>query len=91
MKQYSPDPDEIAVYRLPRAYGYELNYYFGKELPEWTPENTSAAFVFFSANSISHLDQFHGFSIRNPGNTFSIVPATLDDKIWLKLGSRSAK
>ena len=47
IKVYKPEPDEVAVYQLPRAYGYGLNYYFGKDLPEWTPENTRATFVIF--------------------------------------------
>jgi len=84
-------PDEVAVYHLPRAYEYGLNYYFGENLPEWTPENTRASFIFFSVDSLPQLDHLYRFSTRSPGNTFAFVPATLDGKIYLKLGPRSGK
>jgi hypothetical protein len=28
----------VAVYRIPRGWHYGLNFYFDKELPEWTPQ-----------------------------------------------------
>jgi 4-amino-4-deoxy-L-arabinose transferase-like glycosyltransferase len=90
IKLYAPKPDEVAVFHLPRAYGYGLNYYFGMDLPEWTPENTRASFLFFSMDSLTQLNQFPQFSdIRAGAGTF--VPATVDGKIYLRLGSRSGK
>jgi hypothetical protein len=28
---------DVAEYKLPRSWNYGLNYYFGRELREWTP------------------------------------------------------
>jgi 4-amino-4-deoxy-L-arabinose transferase-like glycosyltransferase len=75
-------PDEIAVYHLPRAYEYGLNYYFGKELPEWTPGNTSASIILFSADS-----DLSGFLDTRQGSTFDSDLASIDGKIrwaWKK-------
>ena len=47
LEHYQAKPDEIAFYHLPRAYAYGLDYYFGRELPEWTPENTRATYSYF--------------------------------------------
>jgi 4-amino-4-deoxy-L-arabinose transferase-like glycosyltransferase len=91
IKVLKATPDEVAVYHLPRAYGYGLNFYFGKSLPEWTPENTRASFIFFSFDSLPQLDHLYQFSRRSPGNAFAFVPATLDGKIYLKWGPQSGK
>jgi 4-amino-4-deoxy-L-arabinose transferase-like glycosyltransferase len=74
---YKVRPDEIAVYHLPRAYEYGLNYYFGRELPQWTPENTSASILFFSVDS-----DIHRFLDIRRGGTFDSEPTTIDWKIW---------
>jgi hypothetical protein len=74
---YKVRPDEIAVYHLPRAYEYGLNYYFGRELPEWTPENTNASILFFGVNS-----DIHRFLDIRRGGTFDSEPTTIDRKIW---------
>ncbi len=49
---FHPRPDEIAVCRMPRAYQYGLDYYFGTELPEWTAENSKARFLFCNRESL---------------------------------------
>jgi 4-amino-4-deoxy-L-arabinose transferase-like glycosyltransferase len=85
---YQAKPDEIAVYHLPRAYGYGLNYYFGTELPEWRPENTSAIYLLLSKNSQAPLNQSGQF-INSPADSF--VPATSDGKIYLLLGRQLGK
>jgi 4-amino-4-deoxy-L-arabinose transferase-like glycosyltransferase len=77
VKNYKVQPGEIAVYHLPRAYEYGLNYYFGRELPEWTPENTSASILFFSVDS-----DIHKFLDIRRGGTFDSEPTTIDWKIW---------
>lgn len=83
IKVHKAKPDEIAVYRLPRAYGYGLNYYFGTELPEWTPENTRAIYLFLSEDSQAKLNHSSQFSNASAD---SYIPATLDGKIYLLLG-----
>jgi 4-amino-4-deoxy-L-arabinose transferase-like glycosyltransferase len=77
VRKYKVQPEEIAVYQLPRAYEYGLNYYFGKKLPEWTPKNTSALILFFRVDS--DIQRF--LDIRR-GGTFDSEPTTIDFKIW---------
>jgi hypothetical protein len=84
---YKAKPEDIAVYHLPRAYEYGLNYYFGTALPEWTPENTRAIYLFASRDSFAELDQFHQFD----GGGGSLIPATSDGKIYLRFRRRSEK
>jgi 4-amino-4-deoxy-L-arabinose transferase-like glycosyltransferase len=85
---YKAKPDEVAVYNLPRAYGYGLNYYFGTDLPEWTPENTRATYLFVSRDSLTQLNQFPQLFDTRAG---SFVPATPDGKIYLRFRRRSGK
>jgi 4-amino-4-deoxy-L-arabinose transferase-like glycosyltransferase len=75
--KYKVQPDEIAIYHLPRTYEYGLNYYFGKALPEWTPENTKAVVLFFSVDS-----DIHRFLDIRRGGSFDSEPTTIDWKIW---------
>jgi 4-amino-4-deoxy-L-arabinose transferase-like glycosyltransferase len=84
---YKAKPEDVAVYHLPRAYEYGLNYYFGTALPEWTPENTRAIYLFASRDSFAQLDQFHQFD-EGGG---SVIPATSDGKIYLRFRRRSEK
>ncbi len=83
---YKAEPEDIAVYHLPRAYEYGLNYYFGTALPEWTPENTRAIYLFASRDSFAQLDQFHQFDEGG-----GLIPATSDGKIYLRFRRRSEK
>ncbi len=53
--RFHPNPDEIAVCGMPRAYQYGLDYYFGAELPEWTGENSKAKFLFCNRDSLPTL------------------------------------
>ena len=76
MRVVKVQPDEIAVYRLPRAYGYGLNYYFGRNLPEWTPENSKASIILFGADS-----DLHNFLDIGPRGTFDSDLASVDGKI----------
>jgi 4-amino-4-deoxy-L-arabinose transferase-like glycosyltransferase len=70
--------DEVAIYGLPRAYGYGLNYYFNSTLPEWTPENTNAKFLFCGRDAL-YSPQLE--SLRGKAR----FPATGDGKIFLVL------
>ena len=38
-------PDRIFTYQLPSAWNYGLAYYFGRELPEWSPADIDPALV----------------------------------------------
>ena len=82
IKSFSAKPDDVAVFHLPRAYKYGLNYYFGTDLPEWTPKNTGR-YLFFSNNSLNELYRFPElFNAR----TSTFFPVTSDGKIYLRLG-----
>jgi len=74
---YKVKPNEIAIYRLPRAYEYGLNYYFEKNLPELMPDNTNASIIFYGVNS-----DIFGFPVMRPGGIFDSDPASIDGKIW---------
>jgi 4-amino-4-deoxy-L-arabinose transferase-like glycosyltransferase len=68
-------PEEIAVYKLPRAAGYGLNYYFNTTLAEWTPENTHAKFVICGREALG----FMRLAQVPAGGEF---PFSEDGKIW---------
>jgi 4-amino-4-deoxy-L-arabinose transferase-like glycosyltransferase len=47
----------IAVYRVHRNWQYGLNFYFGRELPEWTPAFPGGALVFTSPEGAEELSK----------------------------------
>jgi 4-amino-4-deoxy-L-arabinose transferase-like glycosyltransferase len=57
MKHPAEMSREVVVYRLQRAYNYELDYYFQRELPEWSPKYPHDAYVFVSRNALAELSQ----------------------------------
>jgi hypothetical protein len=75
---HSLNADDVAVYALPRAYGYGLNYYFNATLPEWTPENTNAKILFCGEEALNspQLESLRGKAK---------FPATGDDKVFIVL------
>lgn len=72
---HSMSPDEVAVYRLPRAYEYGLNYYFGSTLSEWTPQDVKAKVLFCSREALDS-PMFSGISSQYKN------PASGDGKIF---------
>jgi 4-amino-4-deoxy-L-arabinose transferase-like glycosyltransferase len=72
---HSMSPDEVAVYRLPRAYEYGLNYYFGSALSEWTPQDVKAKVLFCSREALDS-PKLSGISGQYE------VPASGDGKIF---------
>ena len=38
-------PDRLFIYQVPRAWDYGLAFYFGRELPEWSPSDPDPALV----------------------------------------------
>jgi hypothetical protein len=66
---------DVAVYHLPRAYGYGLDYYFNTTLPDWTPENTSARIVFCGAAALNSPE------LQSP-RMQAKFPATGDGKVF---------
>jgi 4-amino-4-deoxy-L-arabinose transferase-like glycosyltransferase len=76
---HSLRPDDVAVFRLPRAYLYGLDYYFNTNLTEYTPENVRAKIVFCSRESL-------GSQLLNSSDK---GPATGDGKIFFVIPRRN--
>jgi 4-amino-4-deoxy-L-arabinose transferase-like glycosyltransferase len=54
---------DFYTYRLPRSWNYGLDFYAGRPLEEWSPENSGAASLFTTAqglNELKKLGRFHG-------------------------------
>jgi len=47
--------DNVAVFQVPRAYEYGLDYYFQKTLPEWTPAEKGVRFIFSGRQGLKEL------------------------------------
>lgn len=70
--------DDVAVYSVPRAYGYGLDYYFDATLPEWTPENTNAKILFCGKDAVDspQLENLRGkakFPASGDGKVFIVL------------------
>jgi 4-amino-4-deoxy-L-arabinose transferase-like glycosyltransferase len=48
-------PDGASTYKLARSFQYSLNFYFHRELPEWSPDRRKPGWVFTSAKGQSEL------------------------------------
>lgn len=75
IRLYSLTAEDVAVYRLPRAYQYGLDYYFNAELPEWTPENKDARVLFAGRDA---LDKSPPSALPKGDRG----PATMDGKVF---------
>ena len=73
---HSLGPSDVAVLDLPRAYQFGLNYYFNSDLPEWTPQNTTARILFCGREALESPELSR---INGPDTT----PATDDGKVFL--------
>ncbi len=47
----------VEVYGLNRDWAYGLNYYFGRELPEWSPSQPGTAWVFTKPKTIPVIER----------------------------------
>jgi len=54
----SPSSNRIYIYSLSRNWEYGLDFYFNRELPEWTPGTTMPEWVLTSAGDFSSDSQF---------------------------------
>jgi 4-amino-4-deoxy-L-arabinose transferase-like glycosyltransferase len=52
-------PDRIFTYRLQRSWNYGLNFYFGRELPEWSPADPNPALVLTSPAGLESIRRLH--------------------------------
>jgi 4-amino-4-deoxy-L-arabinose transferase-like glycosyltransferase len=62
-------PEHASTYKLQRSFEYSLNFYFHRELPEWSPNRTGSGWVFASPKE--------GLGLRRLGlNCLSYGPGT---------------
>jgi 4-amino-4-deoxy-L-arabinose transferase-like glycosyltransferase len=54
-------PDHIFIFRLSRSWDYGLAFYFGRELPEWSPDDPEPALVLTTPAGLEQIRQFHRF------------------------------
>ena len=54
-------PDRIFVYQLPRSWNYGLAFYFGRELPEWSPADPDPALVLTTPTGFKDIRQAKRF------------------------------
>lgn len=78
---YPTEPDRVAVFHLPRAYEYGLDYYFQRALPEWTPENTDVRFIFSGTQGLEELARLPRFN--NITQNKEYTPLNPDNRIFL--------
>lgn len=54
-EQVSGRSAAVEAYQLPRDWAYGLDYYLGRELPEWTPAEKNSAWVYTTAQSVQAI------------------------------------
>jgi len=65
-------PEHTSTYKLQRSFQYGLNYYFHRELPEWTPNRSEAGWVFTSPREGGELRGL-GLTCVSYGLTSAVV------------------
>jgi 4-amino-4-deoxy-L-arabinose transferase-like glycosyltransferase len=54
-------PDRIFAYHLQRSWTYGLAFYFGRELPEWSPSDPNPALVLTTPEGLNEIRQSRRF------------------------------
>jgi 4-amino-4-deoxy-L-arabinose transferase-like glycosyltransferase len=84
MQEHSVRSEDVAVFHVPRAYAYGLDYYFNTALPDWTPENSSAKIVFCGAAELNSPE------LQTP-RMQAKFPATGDGKVFFVIVNPQAQ
>lgn len=50
-------PGRLFTYELPRSWQYGLDFYLGRDLPQWSPDNFRAALVLTTPKGLAKLEQ----------------------------------
>ncbi|MBZ5702860.1 MAG: glycosyltransferase family 39 protein [Acidobacteriia bacterium] len=58
-----PAPQNVFTARMDRSWQYALNFYFHRELPEWTPASPTPSYVFASGAGLAALRE-HGIAYQ---------------------------
>lgn len=69
-------PGRLFTYELPRGWQYGLDFYLGRDLPEWSPDNFRAALVLTTRKGLAKL-QREGYvqgAINEPYQEIVFVP-----------------
>ncbi len=74
-------PGEVGVYQVPRAFGYGLNYYFARELPEWAPNQPAPVYLFVGSAALTQRDRFR--QLADPKAT-PFLPVSGDGKVYMR-------
>jgi 4-amino-4-deoxy-L-arabinose transferase-like glycosyltransferase len=70
-----PSGENVAVYGLTRDWGYGMDYYFGRELPEWTPGTPLPEWVLTNeenAIALMHTGN-HIYQVSNVGEPGAVL------------------
>ena len=54
-------PDRIFTLDLPRSWDYGLAFYMGRQLPEWSPDNSDAALVLTTPAGLEKMQKLNRF------------------------------
>jgi hypothetical protein len=71
----SSSASDVAEYKLPRSWNYGLNYYFGRELREWTPGSPQPDWIVTTPQA--------ALEIQNDGIQISEINSTSAPAIML--------
>jgi 4-amino-4-deoxy-L-arabinose transferase-like glycosyltransferase len=69
-------PGRIFTYQLPRDWQYGLDFYLGRDMPEWSPNNFRAALVLTTRKGLAELEQdrYVQGAINEPYQEVVLVP-----------------
>lgn len=75
---YSASPDQIRIYRIPRALQFGLNFYLQRELPEWSPADSGTSWVFTTQAGADELGR--------TGREVIVIGASSSRELLVQLG-----
>jgi 4-amino-4-deoxy-L-arabinose transferase-like glycosyltransferase len=69
-------PQRLFIYRLPRAWQYGLDFYLGRDLREWSPDDLNAALVLTTPGGLANLRRagYTQGALNEPYETIVLVP-----------------
>jgi 4-amino-4-deoxy-L-arabinose transferase-like glycosyltransferase len=75
---HSLGPDDVRVFRLPRAYLYGLNYYYNTNLSEWTPGDVKVGVLFCGKEAIDspqldNVSDVEKIPVTGDGKIFAVI------------------
>ncbi len=76
----NPSGDDVAIYDIPRAWRYGLNFYLHRDLPEWTPGSPEPEWIVAGVLNVPELQvhykmQFGEMSKEDPVRVYRKISA----------------